>query len=82
MKIAWKAYYITCYLLSKFEGLHSMFAEQELFEYVYQFLEGKMEKKRLTEYTDMTFGLSARHLDKALKSFESDAEEYHQVMGK
>lgn len=80
MNTAWKTYYITCYLLSKFKGIHAMLAEQELFEQIYDFLSGEMSKKELVEYIEMMFGLSKYHLDKAVKSFEESNDYYHQVM--
>lgn len=76
---AWKTYYLTCYLLSKFRGMHSMYAEQELHEQIYWFVSGEMKRKDLIPYLELTFGLSNYYLNKGLKFFKEEEDFLHQI---
>lgn len=72
-----KAYYITCHLLSQFEGLHTMLAEEELFNLVHVFVEKPWEKNKtnLIKELEFVFGLEEENLTKALADYESYRKE-------
>lgn len=67
-KKAFKAYYITCYLLERFQGICAMFAEEELFDDVYDFIKSGA-KDTLIDKLGFYFGLSEKTLTKAVKSY-------------
>jgi hypothetical protein len=69
-----KTYYITCYLLSKFTGICSMFAEEELFEDVYTFVKTGA-KDTLIDKLDFMFGLSKKDLNQAVKDYDNYLKE-------
>lgn len=77
---SWKTYFLTCYLLSKFKGMHSMIAEQELHEQIYWFISGELKRKDLVLYIEMTFGLSNYHLKSGLDIYKKENDFYHEIM--
>jgi hypothetical protein len=74
MNLEFKAYYITCYLLERFNGVCAMFAEEELFENIYTFVKTGA-KDTLVDRLDLYFGLSEKTLTKAVKSYDDYLKE-------
>lgn len=69
-KKAFKVYYLTCYLMERFKGICAMFAEEELFDDVYDFVKTGA-KDTLIDKLDFYFGLSEKTLTKAIKSYNN-----------
>ena len=73
-KKLFKAYYLTCYFLSVFTGIHSMLAEEELFDYCIDYVTKGKEKDLINEI-EFTFGLEKKDLIKALKAYKNYKKE-------
>lgn len=77
---AFKAYYITCYLLSKFKGMHSMEAEKELFDTIYDFVGGSTKRSEVVGFIELLFGLSSYQLSQSIKSYKENTDFGHEVI--
>lgn len=77
-KNIFKAYFITCSLLSDFQeagGIHSMNAEEDLLNWSLNFVIGKTDEEKFTSDIGWTFGLKEKHLKKALKEYKEYEQE-------
>ena len=71
-KKLFKAYFLTCSLLSYFQekgGLHSMIAEEDLFDWCIDLVFNKISKSRFIENIDFTFGLNEKDLDESFEEY-------------
>lgn len=78
MKKAFEAYYITHYLLEKFQdrgGFNSMLAEEELFYWAYKFVHNKINLLEFSIFIDLDFGLGKRDIKNARKSYQKYQKE-------
>lgn len=78
---AWKAYFITCGLLTRFEGIHSMIAEKELFQTVLSWAGGNTKRETLVEYIEFMFGLNDKKLKQAEKDFDKSEKQEDAIYG-
>lgn len=68
---AWKAYYITCSLLSQFKGGCSMEGEHVLFIAVLEWVLNPKKRDALINELDFVFGMGEKQLKLAEKDFKS-----------
>jgi hypothetical protein len=78
LKDAFKAYYITHYLLQDFQekgGFCAMLAEEELFLNICDWLQDKVVLSSILDDIKFVFGLSERDLKAAVKDYEKYKKE-------
>ena len=76
---AWKAYFITCGLLARFDGVHSMIAEKDLFMTVLSWVSGKTQEKELLDLLRFDFSMGKRELRGAEKEFTHYTKEENAI---